>query len=68
VREKARVTEVTRTSPQKVYKTVRSKVAGNMKSIRKSQTRKVISQAISDHQSSRSDIAYSSPGRKRISN
>jgi hypothetical protein len=38
-----------------------------MKSIRKSQTRKVITQAISDHQTGRSEGAYSSPGKKRIS-
>lgn len=39
-----------------------------MKSIRKSQTRKVIAQAIQD-ESTRSEgtIAYSSPGKKRIS-
>lgn len=42
VRQKARVTEVTRKSPDKVYKHVKSKIAGNMRSIKKSQTRKVV--------------------------
>lgn len=68
VRENARNTEVMRNSPDKVYKAVRSKVAGNMKSIKKSQTRKVMSQTLQDHQQTRSEGTYTSPGKKRISN
>ena len=39
VEENAKVLEMTRRNPDKIYKTVKSKIAGNMKSIRKSQTR-----------------------------
>ena len=46
VRKSAAANQVARTSPQKIYKEVRSKVGGNMKSIRKSQGRSVVTSAI----------------------
>lgn len=47
IRENAAAHNVARKSPQKIYSGVKSKVAGNMKSIRKSQVRDTIKKASS---------------------
>ena len=46
VRSHAAVNEVARTSPKKLYSGVRSKVAGNVKSIKKSQKREQLTTTI----------------------
>lgn len=45
VQDNARVQQMARNSPKKVYSGVKSKVAGNMRSIKKSQTRTLVKRA-----------------------
>ena len=48
VRKTAAVNEAARLSPKKLYGGVRSKIAGNVKSIKKTQKRTQLAKAISD--------------------
>lgn len=65
-RDEARVQEVARKSPHKVYSGVKSKVAGNMKSIRKTQTRTLTQSYTAEGtvEAPRRAKTYASPGKR----
>lgn len=58
VRKTAAINQVTRTSPKKMYGGVKSKVGGNMKSIRKSQGRTIVSSALKASKEQEHDGPY----------